>query len=101
VEPAEMEETRSYITGIFPYTFQMISDVAKRLETIAMYGLPDDYYQQYLERLAVMTREEVLEAARRHLDPEHAVVVAVGPAETLTAQLEGLGPVTVWPRAGA
>jgi zinc protease len=100
VAPAEMEETRSYIAGIFPYTFQMISDVAKRLETIAMYGLPDDYYQQYLERLAVMTREEVLEAARRHLDPEHAVVVAVGPAETLTAQLEGLGPVTVWPRPG-
>jgi zinc protease len=100
VEPEEMEETRSYIAGVFPYTFQTIGDFARRLDTLASYGLPDDYYERYLDRLAVMTREDVLAAARRHLDPDHLAIVAVGPADTLAVQLEGLGPVTVWPRAG-
>ena len=38
--------------------------------------------------------------ARRHLDPERIAVVAVGPAEILEPQLEGVGPVTVWSPEG-
>jgi len=101
VDEAEMEETRSYILGVFPYTFQTIGDFAKRLETLALYGLPNDYYDTYQERLAAMRREEILETARRHLHPERIAVVAVGPADTLVPQFEGLGTVTVWPRQGA
>jgi zinc protease len=100
VEPEELEETRSYMIGVFPYTVQTIGDLAKRLETLSVYGLPDDYYSWYLERIAGVTREEVLEAARRHLDPEHIAIVAVGPAEALEKQLAGLGPVTIWAPEG-
>lgn len=95
VEPQELDDTLSYIAGVFPYTFQTISDVAKRLETLAVYGLPDDYYERYLRRLPTITREELLEVARRHIHPENIAVVAVGPAETVAPQLEALGPVTV------
>ncbi|HVR98428.1 MAG TPA: pitrilysin family protein [Thermoanaerobaculia bacterium] len=98
VEPAELEETLSYMIGVFPYTLQTIGDLAKRLETLATYGLPDDYFNRYLERLARVTREELLEVAQRHLHPDRIAVVAVGPAETLEPQLESLGPVTVWAR---
>ena len=96
----EMEETRSYILGVFPYTFQTIGDFAKRLETLALHGLPNDYYDTYQQRLAAMRREEILEVARRHLHPERIAVVAVGPADALVPQFEGLGTVTVWPRQG-
>lgn len=106
VEPDELDETRSYIVGVFPYSLQTIGDVIRRLETLTVFGLPDDYYTRYLERVAAVTREEVQEVARRHLDPERMVVVAVGPAEVLEPQFEGVGPVTVWspegePRAAA
>jgi zinc protease len=100
VEPAELDETRSYILGVFPYTFQTISDFAKRLEILSVYGLPDDYYDIYQERLQAMSREELREVALRHLHPDHIAVVAVGPADTLVPQFEGLGTVTVWPRQG-
>ena len=98
VEPVELEETRNYLVGVFPYTVQTIADLAKRLESLAVYGLPDDYFDHYVERLAAVTEEKVLEVARRHLDPEHIAVVAVGPAEELEPQLAGLGPVQVWNR---
>ena len=97
VEPQELEETLSYVGGVFPYTFQTTSDLAKRLETLAVYDLPNDYFERYLERLPTITREEILEVARRHLHPDRIAVVAVGPAETLVPQLEPLGQVTVTP----
>jgi zinc protease len=100
VEPEELEETQSYMRGVFPYTVQTIGDLAKRLETLTLFDFPDDYYMRYLERIAEVTREEVQEMARRHLDPERAVVVAVGPAEVLEPQFEGVGPVTVWSPEG-
>ena len=96
VEPEELDETRTYMVGVFPYTVQTIGDLAKRLETLTVYGLPDDYYASYLQKVAAVTREEVLEVARRHLDPERIAVVAVGPAETLEPQLAGVGPIAVW-----
>ncbi len=67
----------------------------KRLETLAVYGLPNDYFERYLERLPTITREEILDVARRHLHPDRIAIVAVGPAEALRPQLEPLGTVTV------
>jgi zinc protease len=95
VSVEELEDTRSYLSGVFPYTLQTIGDLAKRLETLAIYDLPDDYFDRYVAHLATVTREEVLEVSRRHLDPEHIGIVAVGPAEALEPQLEGLGLVQV------
>jgi zinc protease len=100
IEPEELDETQSYMIGVFPYTVQTIGDLAKRLETLSLFGFPDDYYIRYLERIASITREELLELARRHIDPERIVVVAVGPAEVLEPQFEGVGPVTVWSPQG-
>jgi zinc protease len=98
VEPHELDETLSYMAGVYPYTLQTIGDVAKRLEVLAVYGLPDNHYDTYPQRLAAVTREKLLEVARRHLDPERIAIVAVGPAEELAPQLEDLGPLTVHQR---
>jgi zinc protease len=106
VEPVEIAETAGYIVGVFPYSLQTVGDITRRLETITTFGLPDDYYDHYQERIEKVTREEIQEVARRHLDPERIAVVAVGPADVLEPQFEGMGPVTVWspeggPRAAA
>jgi len=98
VEPYELEETLSYMIGVYPYTLQTMGDVAKRLEILSIYGLPDDYYDTYLERLAAVTREDLLQGAREHLHPDRIAVVAVGPADELVPQLEGIGEVTVYRR---
>lgn len=95
VEPRELEETLSYMIGVYPYTLQTVGDVAKRLEILSVYGLPDDYYDTYTDRLAAVTREDLLQGARGHLHPDRIAIVAVGPAEELVPQLEGIGEVTV------
>ncbi len=91
----ELEETQDYLVGVFPYTLQTIGDLAKRLEAVAVFDLPLDYYDTYPAVLYDVGREELLEAARAHLHPDNMVIVAVGPAEELRPGLEGFGPVTV------
>ncbi|HWM94377.1 MAG TPA: pitrilysin family protein [Thermoanaerobaculia bacterium] len=98
VTPEEMEETLSYMIGVYPYTLQTVGDLAKRLEILSVFGLPDDFYDHYLDRLAAVTREDLLKGAREHLHPDHIAVVAVGPADVLLPQFEGMGTVTVHQR---
>ena len=98
VEVQELEETLSYMIGVYPYTLQSVGDVAKRLEILSVYGLPDDYYDTYLDRLAAVTREDLLNGAREHLHPDRIAVVAVGPADELVPQFDGVGEVTVYRR---
>lgn len=95
VTEEELRETQDYLVGAFPSTLQTVSTLAKRLETLAVFGLPDDYYETYPALLRDLTPDTVRAAARRYLDPDRLAVVAVGPAEELTRQLEPLGPVTV------
>ena len=91
----ELEETQDYLIGVFPYTLQTIGDLAKRLEAIAIFDLPMDYYDTFPAVLAEVSQDDVLAAARRHFDPDHLAIVAVGPAEQLEPQLAGIGPVHV------
>lgn len=91
VARAELEDARSYLAGIFPLQMQTTDGLASRLSTLVVYGLPDDYFDTYRDRLLAVTEDEVREAARRRLMPDRAAVVVVGDASQLRGPLEALG----------
>lgn len=92
-EPVEVEEladAQSYIIGTFPYSLQTVSGVVDRLENLALYDLPDDYYDTLPGRVRAVTREELLRVAREHIRPDELVIVAVGPEAELEAEMAAL-----------
>jgi zinc protease len=89
----ELAETRDYMLGVFPYTLQTHADVLGRLAELTLWGLPDDHYERALAEVASTTAADLLDLARRHLRPEEAILVAVGPEALLRPQLEGFGAV--------
>lgn len=91
----ELRESIDYFLGVFPYTLQTITDLSRRLEQMAIFGLPDDYYDHYPARLAHLDSETVSAAAARHVRSDALAIVAVGPADQLVPQLEPYGPVRV------
>jgi zinc protease len=97
IAPEELAETRSYLLGVFPYTLQTTAGVVQHLESLAIFGFSDDYYRRarYLARLEAVTLDQLSQLAQRHIRPEQAILVAVGPATELVPQLEGLGTVEV------
>ncbi|HEU0012139.1 MAG TPA: insulinase family protein, partial [Longimicrobium sp.] len=102
VTPAELDDARNYLAGIFPLGLQTTDGLAGRLSTIAVYGFPLDYFDHYRDRLLAVTAADVREAARRRLMPGRAAVVVVGDASALRQPLEelGVGPVELVDTAG-
>lgn len=86
VSPAELDDAKSFIIGVFPYQLQSNGGVSGRLEDLVIHDLPDDHYQRQLEAVREVSAEEILRAAREHLRPEQAQVVVVGPAGELDPQ---------------
>ena len=91
----ELTDSRDYLLGVFPYALQTVGGISRRLETLAVHGLPDDYFAGYLARIEAITTDQLLQCAREHLRPDEAAAVAVGPAIELQPQLEPYGEVRV------
>jgi zinc protease len=86
VSETELADAKSFLVGVFPYQLQSNDGVAGKLEELALHGLPDDHYERFLVAIGEVTAEDVLQAARRHVRPENAQVVAVGPGSELGTQ---------------
>jgi zinc protease len=91
IEPHELDETKSYLIGVFPASVQTASDVASRLVDMELYGLDEDYFDHYREKIAAVSREDVERVAHKYLDPDRVLIVVVGNAAEIREPLGGLG----------
>lgn len=95
VTQEELDDSRSYMIGYFAASMQTTGDLLKRLENLAMFELPDDYYDHYSQILTAIDRQALLSAAQEHLKPHRLAIVAAGPAQQLQSQLEPFGKIEV------
>ncbi len=97
-EPPTAEEVTnavSYLAGSFAGSLETPQSVAGRLWTQELMGLPADYWSSYLGRIAATTPESVARAANELVDPGRLLIVVVGDAAKVKAELEAIGPVEV------
>jgi predicted Zn-dependent peptidase len=89
----EEELTRNVAAeiGELPGSFETSPSVLGAMQTNALYGRPDNYYETLVERYAAQTRESLDAAARSALDVDDFVWVVVGDAAKVGPQLEALG----------
>jgi zinc protease len=93
-EPAtvrEVEDAKSYLLGSLPFRLTTNAQVAAQLLAAERFGLGFDFLETYRERVAKVTPADVQAAARKHLDPNRLVIVAVGPIDTEGRPLDGPG----------
>lgn len=91
LEDRELEDTKSYLMGVFPATVQTASDIASRLVDMELYGLPEDYFDRYRENIAAVTKDDVTRVANKYLDPDRVLIVIVGNAKQIREPLGTLG----------
>ena len=101
VSKDELDEAVRYLTGVFPYGLQSLGGLLGRLEELAVFGLPDDYFDRQLEAISRLDAATIHRVAREHLHPEDAVVLAVGPRAELEPAFERFGPVETIVAPGA
>jgi predicted Zn-dependent peptidase len=99
----EEELTRNVAAeiGELPGSFETSPAVLGAMQSNALYGRPDNYYETLVERYQAQTRESLDAAARVALDVDDFVWVVVGDAAKVAPQLEAVGlPVEVREMAG-
>lgn len=91
IDDRELDDTKSYLMGVFPATVQTASDIASRLVDMELYGLPDDYFDHYRENIAAVSKDEITRVATKYLDPDRILIVVVGSAKDIREPLGTLG----------
>ncbi len=93
----ELAEVRDFLVGVFPLRFETTAGIAAAIEPLAVYGLPDDYWQAYRERVEAVSTADVHAAARDLVRPDEALILLTGDAARVREELEsgGFGPLEV------
>jgi predicted Zn-dependent peptidase len=85
----EMALAKASLTRGYPRNFETAPQVARSVAQLALYGLPDSYFEEFIPRVAAIERGDVVRAAARHVDPARATTLIVG---DYTAIADSLGP---------
>jgi len=75
----EVDDAKSYLLGSLPFRFSTSAKIAEQLLQIERFGLGFNYLEDYKQKIAAVTPEDVRDMARKHLDPERMIVVTAGP----------------------
>jgi len=84
----ELELVRASLLGNFARSLEKPQTIANFALNIARHQLPTDYYETYEDRLQNVTKEDVLSAAQKYLQPDCAYILVVGNKLALS---DGLG----------
>jgi predicted Zn-dependent peptidase len=74
----ELTRNINYNNGNFALSLESDQTVARFALNIEKYGLPSDYYQNYLSRLQKVTQADVQAAAKQYIHPENCIILVVG-----------------------
>ncbi len=97
VTPQELDSTKNYVALRFPSEFETVSELARKLQELAEFNLPNNYYDSYVPNLEKVTVADVTEAAREHIHPDRMLIVVVGDIGKIEPGIRelNLGPVHV------
>jgi zinc protease len=79
VTKEELADSQANYVGRLPLSLESNSGVASAIINIERYDLGLDYYQRYERSVKSVTRAEVLETARKYIDPDRLVIATAGP----------------------
>ena len=77
VSDAELQGAQKFLIGSFPLKLDRMSEIASFILQVEIYGLGLDYADRYPKLIQSVTKEDVLEVARKYLHPDNALLIAV------------------------
>lgn len=83
----ELELVKNYLNGNFALSLENPQTVAGFAISTARYGLPDDYYANYMKNLSAVTADDVMAVANTYIKPENVYILAVGKAKDIAPRL--------------
>jgi predicted Zn-dependent peptidase len=87
----ELALAKASLTRGYPRNFETAQQVARGVSQLALYGLPDTYFEEFVPRTNAVTADEVTHAATKYLDPDRMTTLVVGDHAAIDGSLKDLG----------
>jgi zinc protease len=95
IPPDEVDRARNFLAMRFPAGFQSVAGTASHLGEVVQYGLPADYFDNYVDNILAVTNEDVERVAREYLDARNVAVIIVGDRAAIEQQVRAENPGTI------
>jgi zinc protease len=93
----ELAKAKRYMQLGLPSDFETTQQIAGALVPIALYDLPLDYYNTYVQNVEAVTAAEVQRVARQYVNPASLAIVIVGDRQKVEPGLKAVnaGPIVL------
>jgi len=94
VTESELETAKKSLTLGYPRTFETPAQIGARLADIALYGLPDNYFNNYVGSIEQVKLADISRVANAAIDPSRLAILVVGDRKVIEPglrSLDGLG----------
>lgn len=92
VADSTLQFVKNGMNGNFARSLERPQTIARFALNIERYDLPEDYYQNYLENLAAVTKEDVKRMAEKYIKPQNAYITVVGNRDEVAEKLGKFAP---------
>ena len=102
VPASELAKAKQYLQLQQPGNFETTQQIANALVPIALYGLPLDYFNNYVQNIEAVTQADVARVAQQYINPGSLAVVIVGDRKTIEQGLKAtnLGAISIRDMSG-
>ena len=87
----ELELAKASLTRGYPRNFETASQVTRAVAQLALFDLPDRYFEEFVPNIHGVTAEDVSRVARTYIDPARLATVIVGDRAAVGESLLELG----------
>lgn len=100
VTDEELELAKNSAKGSFARSLEGRGTVANFALNTELNNLPEDYYATYLKRVDAVTKQDLLDVAKKYIRPDQANIVIVGKADEVAEKLKAFGEITYYDPEG-
>ena len=95
----ELQKAKNYVALGFPGEFETTGDLARKLEDLLVYKLPDNTYSNFVDLVNKVTSADLQRLAAQYIQPDKMAVVVVGDRKVIEGDILklNLGPINIIP----
>ena len=90
VPDEELTKARNYVALGFPGEFETTGDMARKLEELVVYDLPDNTFRDFVAAVSKVTAADLQKLAARYVQPDKMAVVIVGDRKAIEGAVRQL-----------
>lgn len=86
----ELLYVKNGLIGNFALAFETPAQIASQLQNILLFGLPENYFDAYMQNIEAVSRDEVQRVAQQYLHTSSMAIVVVGDLKKIKENIAAL-----------